>query len=48
MIAVFAYPAERAEAEQFIADSQPCYVWHDGPVMRVYTGDDIPQDVDTE
>lgn len=48
MITTFQYPAQRAEVEAFIAENQPCTVWHNGPVMIVYTGEDIPADVDTE
>lgn len=42
MIAVFEYPKKRAEFEAFVAENTPCHIWHDGAVMRVYTGDDMP------
>ena len=48
MIVEFQYPAQRAEVEAFIAENQPCHIWHDGAVMKVYTGDDLPPGVDTE
>jgi len=46
MIKVFNYPQEQKEAEKFIDDNPVNHVWHDGAVMRVYTGADIPKDED--
>lgn len=43
MITVFEYPKRRSEFEAFIADNPVNYVWADGAVMRVLTGDDIPK-----
>lgn len=41
-INVFVYQAEREQFEQFIAENSPCAYHHDGAVMRVFTGSDIP------
>lgn len=34
---VFEYPKEREEFEDFVAHNPDCEIWHDGPVMRVFT-----------
>ena len=44
MISVFNYPQQSAECDAYVAENQPCHVWHDGPVMRVFTGNDLPVD----
>jgi len=36
----FEYPAKRAAFEKFVSENEGCFVWHDGAVMRVFTGDD--------
>ncbi len=42
MIKSFEYPAKKSEFEAFVATNPDNQIWHDGAVMRVYTGDDIP------
>lgn len=42
MITVFDYPQQREQFEAFIAANPQHHVWHDGAVMRVYTGEDLP------
>lgn len=42
MIKIFNYPKQRAQYEAYIAENPVNHIWHDGAVMRVYTGDDIP------
>lgn len=42
MITVFDYPEQREQFEAFIAANPQHRIWHDGAVMRVYTGDDLP------
>jgi hypothetical protein len=44
MITVFDYPKKVVQFEAFVAENQPCHIWHDGTVMRVFTGDDMPQE----
>jgi hypothetical protein len=41
-VETFDYPQQAAECEQFIAENQPCHVWHHGAKAFVYTGDDMP------
>lgn len=42
MITVFDYQAQREQFEAFLAANPQHHVWHDGAVMRVYTGEDLP------
>ena len=37
--------SKQSELDAFIAANQPCHVWHDGAVTRVYTGEDMPVQV---
>lgn len=43
MIREFSYPEKRNKFEKFISDNGGSYIWHDGDVMRVYAGDDVPK-----
>lgn len=43
MISQFAYPAEIKGFEKFIVENPENHIWHDGSVMRVYTGTDTPK-----
>ena len=37
--------AQQSELDAFIAANQPCHAWHDGALIRVYTGEDMPVQV---
>lgn len=46
----FDYPEQQKEFEQYVKDNAITenQIWHDGAVMRVFTGEDIPAQLQSE